>query len=551
MGPNPRPDMAVVAILPWLAAGFMSLVGLGLLIACVNVANLMLARAAGRQGEIAVRRALGATNARIVRQVVTESLVLAALGLAVGLVLARGITSWLSGVRLAVDFPVRFNLEPDWRVMAFAAFVALVAGIVTGLAPALQSARGSLSDVLREGGRGSAGPTRHRLRSGLVVAQVAVSLVLLISAGLFTQSVRAAARTDLGFQPSHLALMTTDLSLQRYDSVQRQRFYRELLDGARSLPGVKSAAIARDLPMGGNNNSFSIFFETDVPTVLGRRREIFCNAVSPDYFATMALSIVVGREFTRFDTESSPRVAIINTDMAQRFWPGQDPLRQQFRLEANGPLVRVVGVVKPTKYMFLNEAAGPYVYFPISQRHASNVVLHLRTAGDPAAALAPARALIHAIDPELLVFDSKTMESHLNDGLAFLFVRLGAVLAMAVGLLGLIQTVVGLYGVIAYGVSQRTREIGIRMALGADAGTVVRAVMGQGLALTAVGLVLGLGLALVVTRLMSGLLIGVSPRDTFTFVVATLLLLLLAAISAWLPARRASRLEPLGALRSE
>jgi len=551
METDARPDIAVSHVMPWLAAVFMALVGLVLLIACVNVANLMLARAASRQAELAVRRALGASNARLIRQLITESVVLAMLGLVVGLVLARWVTAWLSNIRLATDFPIRFDVAPDWRVVAFAGGVALLAGIVTGLAPALQSARGSLSDVLRDGARASAGRSRHRIRGALVVAQVAVSLVLLICAGLFTQSVRTAANADLGFQPSHLLLMTVDLTLQRYDSAQRDRFYATLLERARALPGVRAAGIARDLPMGGNNSSYTIFFDTDVPTVEDRRLDIYSNTVSPDYFATMALPLVAGREFTRFDADSSPHVAVINVEMARRFWPGQDPLRQGFRTTRDGPLIQVVGVVRPTKYMFLNEAPGPYVYFPVAQRPITNVTLHLRTTGDPTAVIASARAMFRTIDPDLLVFDVKTMEQHLNDGIAFLFVRLGAVLATAVGLLGLIQTIVGLYGVIAYGVSQRTREIGIRMALGADGGSVVRSVMAQGLVLTAIGLVIGLVLAFVVTRLMQGLLFGVSPTDAMTFTAATLLLLGLSALSAYLPARRASRLEPLSALRTD
>ena len=548
---NARPDIAVANVMPWLAAVFMVLVGLVLLIACVNVTNLMLARAATRQAEIAVRRALGASNARLIRQLVTESVVLAMAGLVVGLVLARWVTAWLSNIHLATDFPVRFNVTPDWRVFAFAAGIALVAGIATGLAPALQSARGSLSDVLRDGARASAGRSRHRIRGALVVAQVAVSLVLLICAGLFTQSVRAAASADLGFQPSHLALMTVDLTLQRYDSARRDRFYATLLERARAMPGVRAAALAHDIPMGGNNSSTTIYFDTDVPTVEDRRMDVYYNVVSADYFAAMALPLVAGREFTRFDTDSSPRVAVINAEMARRFWPGQDPLRQHFRTRKDGPLLEVVGVVRPTKYMFLSEAPGPYIYYPLTQRPTSVVVLHLRTAGDPATLIAPARAMFRSIDPDLLVFDVKTMEQHLNDGIAFLFVRLGAVLATAVGILGLIQTIVGLYGVIAYGVSQRTREIGIRMALGADAGAVVRSVMTQGLVLTTIGLAIGLALAFVATRMMSGLLFGVSPTDALTFTVATVLLLALSAVSAWLPARKAARLEPLSALRTE
>ena len=489
---------------------------------------------------------------RMVRQLLTESLVLALFGLLAGLILAKWITGWISSIRIAIDYPVEFKIEIDWRVFAFTALVAVVAGLLTGLVPALRSGKGSLSDMLREGTRGGT-PTvsRRRLQSVLVVAQVAVSLVLLISAGLFTRSVRAAAHTDLGFHPSNLLLMSADLAPLHLDVNRKRLLYTQVRESAQALPGVTSAALAHDVPMGGNNNSLHAFFDEDIPTVKDRRREIYFNTVSPDYFETMGLHIIKGREFTKDDRDSSARVVIINAEMARRFWPGSDPLVQQFRLKKDGPLTQVIGVVADTKYVFLTDAPMPYLYVPMSQRPVDNFTLHLRTTGEPTVVTAAARHMFSQLNSDLALYGIRSMQTHLNDGLAFLFVRFGAKVAATLGLLGLIQAVVGLYGVISYGVSQRTREIGIRIALGATGGAVMRSVLRQGAVLTATGIALGLVVAGASTRLMQGLLVGTSATDWMTFTGAAALLGAVALVSAWLPARRAARMQPVTALRAE
>lgn len=547
-----RPDIAVSRIMPWISSVFMGLTMLVLIVSCVNVTNLMLARSTARQSEIAVRRALGATEMRIVRQLLTESVVLAVLGLAAGLMIARWITGWISSIRLAIDYPVEFNVAFDWRVFGVTAALALGAGILTGVVPALRNGRGSLSDMLREGTRGGTGTvSRRRLQNILVVAQVAVSLVLLISAGLFTLSVRAAARTDLGFRASNLLLMSADIAPLHVDDARKRLMYTQILENAKTLPGVLSAALARDVPMGGNNSSMSTYFDEDLPTIKDRKTEIFYNRVSPRYFETMGLRVVKGREFTAEDLDSTPRVIVINAEMARRFWPGKDPLQQRFRTSKDGPQIQVVGVVADTKYTFLNEAPQPYIYIPMAQRPPDNVTLHLRTSGEPTVVTDAARRMLQQLNPDVAVYGVRTMETHLNDGLAFLFVRFGAQVAATLGLLGLIQAVVGLYGVISYGVSQRTREIGIRIALGASRGVIMRDVLRQGAKLTGTGLAIGLVIAALSTRLMQGLLVGVNATDGRTFAVAALALGGVAIISAWIPARRAAKMEPLIALRSE
>ncbi|MEO7997816.1 MAG: FtsX-like permease family protein, partial [Gemmatimonadaceae bacterium] len=497
-------------------------------------------------------RALGAGNTRIIRQLLTESVVLAVLGLILGMVIARFVTAWISGFKLAVDFPVRFNIVLDWKVFAATASVAVLTGIVTGLAPAIRGKGGSLSETLREGARGGTGAVaRRRLQSTLVIAQVAVSLVLLISAALFTQSVRAAAETDLGFRVANQLLMSTDVAPLHLDLAHKRALYRDVQERALALPGVTSAAISRDVPMGGNNNSLNVYFDGIIPGTKSDVLDIYYNSISPRYFETMGMRVLQGREFNADDRDSTTRVVIVNAEMARRFWPGRDAIGQQFRIAKTGPKVTVVGVVANTKYTFLNEAPSPYLYRPLSQSSIEQMTLHFRTTSDAAALSASARTMLQQVNPDLALFGVKTMQTHLNDGLAFLFVRFGALVATTLGLLGLIQSIVGLYGVISYGVSQRTREIGIRLALGASGAAVMREVLRQGAMLTAIGLALGLVLAGASTRLMHNILFGVSVTDWRAFAGAALVLGVVATLSAYLPARRASRMNPLVALRSE
>jgi len=373
--------------------------------------------------------------------------------------------------------------------------------------------------------------------------------MLLVCAGLFTRSVRHAADLEIGFRRDNLLMASTDISLQRYTPEQARQFYTALLERAAAIPGVRSAALARDVPLGYSNTGLDVFFEPGTTTVPDGHGDVLYNVASPDYFATLGLPLVAGREFSRADDASAPLVAIVNRPFVERFWPGLNGVGKRFRLEKAGPTVEVVGVTREAQYIFLGEMPRPYVYLPLAQRFTSPITLHLRTNVAPAQLASAARQAIHALDPQLVVYDEKTMATHLRDGLSLFFLRLAATLAGAVGLLGLTQTIVGLYGVISYAVTQRTREIGIRIALGADAAAVLRTIVAQGMRPALIGLGLGLLGAIGLTRVMAGLLLGVGATDPLTFGLASFVLIVASLVATILPAWRAARLNPTEALR--
>lgn len=547
-----RPVISIAQYVPRIAGVFMALVGLVLLIACANVANLMLARAMARQKEIAIRLALGASRARIVRLLLTESILLAVAGGMIGWLLSYWAIDWLTSIRVSTDAPVRFAIELDWRVQVFSLGIAVLTGLIAGVAPALQTSRPNLNETLKEGGRSSAASGRHRIRSLLVVGQIAVSLLVLICAGLFIQSAKNAEKIDLGFRTENLSMASMDPEAQGYDKERGRRFFKQLIDRVETLPGVTNASLASGTPLGYSNNIQDVFFEGRAP---GREDEdrttIFCNTVGHGYFQTMGTAVLRGREFTERDDESSPKVAIVNETMAGRYWPDQEALGKRFALKREGPYLEVVGVVRDGKYVFLGEDPRAFFYIPFGQDYQGEMTVVVRTAGDDAAAIAGIRQVVGELDRELPLYDVKTMTSHLRDGIALLFVRLGARLATAFGLLGLVLAVVGVYGVVSYSVSQRTHEIGIRMALGAGAGDVLKLVVGQGLMLTFAGVAIGLGTAFMVTRVMTSLLYGVSATDPLTFGVIALLLAGVALAASFIPASRALKVDPMVALRYE
>jgi predicted permease len=551
-----RPVISVADWVPRIASVFSALVALVLLIACANVANITLARASARQKEIAIRSALGASRARIIRLMLSESMLLSMLGGGAGLVLALWAIDWLSSIRVSTDAPVNFDLHPDWRVLVFSVLVALAAGLVSGVAPAFQTSRPNLNESLKEGGRGSgSGSSRHRIRNLLVVSQVAVSLLVLICAGLFMQSAKNAEKMDLGFRTENLLMLTIDLGLQGYDKEKGKRFYQQLTERVRTLPGVSSVALARDTQLGYSNHNEEIVLEGRTPTPEEARTNIFNNTVGTDYFETVGTPILAGRDFAERDDESAPQVAVVNETMARRLWSEtgsiEGALGKRFRLGREGPYVSVVGVARDSKYVFLGEEPRPFMYIPFSQRYRSEMTLFIHSAGDPASLIAAARRIVGEMDTDLPVYDAKTMATHLRDGIALLFVRLGAKLAGAFGLLGLVLAVVGIYGVVSYSVTQRTHEIGLRVALGANRSDVLRLVLGQGLMLTIGGVAIGLAAALAVTRVMSSLLYGVSATDPVTFAIVPLLLTGVALAASFIPARRAMRVDPMVALRYE
>jgi predicted permease len=547
-----RPIIQIADTFSQIAGVFMGLVSLVLLIACANVANLMLARASTRQKELAIRIAIGATRSRLVRLLLIESLLLGALGGLAGILFAIWATDWFASIKLSTDAPVRFEANPDWTVFAFSFIIALLAGIISGTAPALQASRPDLNESLKEGGRQSAGAAgRQRLRSLLVVSQVAVSLLVLVCAGLFIKSARNAEKTDLGFRIDNLMMFSVDLELQGYDRVRGEQFYKKLFDRLNSMPGVQSVSMSRNVPFGYNNNISDVFIDELAATTGENKESVFTTIVGQNFFQTMGVPILTGRNFTEKDDESAPKVAIINRAMADRLWPGGEALGKRFRLNRDGAEVEVVGIARDWKYMFLGEAPRPFLFLPLAQNYRPEMIFYIHGESSAAGLSAAIRETVRELDSDLPIYDVKTMKSHLKDGIAFLFVRMGATLAGVFGMLGLILAMVGIYGVISYTVTQRTHEIGIRMALGASFGDVLRMIIGKGLLLSFAGIAIGLCGALAVTRVMSSLLYGVSPTDPITFLVITALLASVSLAASYIPARRAAKVDPMIALRHE
>ncbi|MGQ0639857.1 MAG: ADOP family duplicated permease [Gemmatimonadaceae bacterium] len=545
-----RPDIGLASRTPVVMAVFVALVGLLLLVACANVANLLLVRATRRQADIALRRALGASGSRIMRQLVTESVLLALFGLVLGALLGRAGTAWVNSLRFALDAPVAFGLQMNWRVFGLAALAAGLAGVIAGLAPAVFGARLGLTGSLSESGRGgSSSHVRRRVRQLLVVAQVAGSVVLLVFAGLFARSVREALSSDLGFRTNGLVLMDVDVALQRYDSTRGKAFFAQLRERAAALPGVRRAVMATSVPFGGNISSSAVVLEHPTAALPDGSMDAWRNVVSDGYFSALGIRLLRGREFTAQDDSASPPVVIVNEAFAKRVWPNEEAIGKRLRTERGGPLAQVVGVVGNNKYLFVNEEPWSFVYQPLTQRYQGARVLQIETDAPAQALAGPLRQIVRELDAGMLVSPIRTIESHLRNGNAFFFTRLAATLATALGIIGLIQALVGLYGVLAFTVGLRTRELGLRMALGASRGRVLRSVFGEGGALVGAGLLIGIALSAAATQVVRAALVGVGPIDLLAYGGACLVLATCAAAACYIPARRAARIEPLSALR--
>jgi predicted permease len=549
-----RPDPEIGSYLPPVSLIFMTLVGMVLLIACTNVVTLILARTSARRKEIAIRAALGASRARIIRQLLTESLILAVLGGGAALLLAHALMRVLSSVRLPVDFPFRLDLAMDWRVFSFTLCVALLAGVVTGLIPALQATRVDLNKSLKEGARDQgAALARQWIRSGLVVSQIAVSLLLLICSGLFIQSLLNTQKINLGFRTDNLLLVSMDVSLQGYDRNRGARFYKDVIERVKNMPGVVSVSLASYVPLGITKGTLEVFVEGQSPAnpLEDEGVGMYYNAVSPDYFRTVGTSILEGRDFTEQDSEVATGVAIINETLARRFWPAETPLGKRFKVRRDGPLIMVVGVAQDSKFDWLYEGARPFIYLPMSQSSASAATLYVHTATDPLSLVAPVREYVSSLDTDLPLYEVKTMHTHINEGPALFPARLGTALVATFGFLGLLLTAVGVYGVASFSASQRTREIGIRMALGARPGDILKLIIGKAIMLTAAGVAIGVIAAFAFTRVISSLLFGVSPTDPVTFLAISIFLSGVALLSSYFPARRASKVDPIVVLKQE
>jgi macrolide transport system ATP-binding/permease protein len=532
------------------AGVLMAVVGLVLLLACTNLANLLLARATERRKEIAVRLAIGANRLRLVRQLLTESILLSTLGGALGLWLAYWLVDAIMAFRPPVDIPLSADFYIDGRVLLFTLIVSVLTGVVFGLLPALQATRADLVPALKDeaSGRGY----RHSwVRNGLVVLQVSLSLVLLICAGLVLRGLQRAQLLNPGFVPQHALEMSFDLNLQGYDGPRTQEFKRRLLERVRALPEVQSAGLCSLVPLSLSINNNSIYVEGQ-PEQRGLKVPMaITSSASPGFLSAMGTRLLEGRDFTEQDGESNRRVALVNETFARRFWPGQSAIGKRFsQAGSGGPWIEVVGVLQDGKYFSLGEDPTPFVYRNIlPQEGDGGLTIVVRTSGEPQSAMAAIRREFQQLDTTLPVYNVKTMVEHL--AAAYFPPRVAATLLGSFGLLALSLAAIGIFGVMSYAVTQRTREIGIRIALGAPASMIFKLVVGHGLKLTALGVALGLACALAGTRLMSSLLYGVNALDVITFTGVSLLLTLVALLACYIPARRAMKVDPLVALRCE
>jgi macrolide transport system ATP-binding/permease protein len=533
-----------------IASGLMIGIGLVLVIACANVANMLLARASGRQREIGVRIAIGASRGRLIRQLLTESVVLAALGGVAGIGLAALLLRLIETMPLPIPVALDLGLRIDGRVLAFTAVVAAIAGVLAGLAPALRGTRGSVvSDLKGDIASTSAAGRRWTLRDALVGVQTAVTLVLLVAAALLTRSLMHAHTIDLGFRTEGLIAVASDLSLIGYDAAGGRRLYERAFERIAALPGVTSAARAVRQPLAINYNRNNVFFP-DRQAAGEEGVSIAATWVDDRYFSTLGVRLLRGRNFSAADTLSSPRVAVVTEAFTRRYWAGQDPIGRRFRLRgADGPEYQVVGVVSDYKVETVGEAPAPYIHYSLAQREFSNEVVLVRTTLDPDQAIAAVRRELLALEPSIVFFESQTMRAQVDATL--LPTRL---IAQSIGLVGLVGTAlaaIGLYGAIAYSVARRTREIGIRVAIGATPGSVLRLIMRHGLAVAAAGAVVGGALAWFAARAIAAGLYGAGAADPVAWAAAVGVLLGASALANYIPARRAARLDPSTALRLE
>ena len=547
--PEPDPQNPV----PAAAIAFMAMAGLVLLVACFNIANVLLVRATVRQREMAIRAALGAGQSRMVRQYLTESLLLAALGGGAGLLLGTWASGLLGSMRLGTDLPIQFDFHPDGTVYLFSLGVVFITGLIVGIMPALRAARTNVIAVLHEGGRGSSsGPKRQLARNALVAAQVAGSLVLLIVAGLFVRSLNEAQKISLGFNPDHVLNLSVDVGQIGYKEARGRATYREMEGRISALPGVASVAEGFTVPMGVMSAGDRVWIK-EHPLEPGQQpADLIYNQISPAYLDTLQIPLLRGRKFTDADDDKAPAVAIINQNMASKFWPNEDALGRHLSIKGpNGPFMEVVGIVQDGKYQNLTEDPQPYFYVPLGQGYQSIRTFHVRTSVPPETLAVQIEGIMQELAPNVPITQVQTMTQSLQGANGFFFFRFGAQLATVMGLLGLVLAVVGIYSVVAYAAAQRTQEIGIRIAMGATPMDILKMVLRQGLGVVGMGLALGLLIALAGTPVIKSLFIGIKPTDPLTFIVVVALLAGIALFACWIPARRATRIDPLVALRYE
>jgi len=526
------------------AAGFV------LLIACANVANLLIVRGSSRRKEIAVKLALGASRGRLLRQLLTESMLLAVLGGAAGLVLAVWTNDFWSLVKPAdMFYPVTLDNSLDLRVFAFALLLSLVTGVVFGLAPALVASKLELIPSLKLETHQSRRERKLNLRNLLVVTQVALSFMLLIGAGLFIRSLRSIQSISVGFAREHVLVATLDPSLHGYDRERGLQLYQSLLERARALPGVTSATLAATVSPNPGGSLIQDNIQIEGRSGQTGLLEVEYNRVGPDYFATMEMPLTRGRDFTNQDRRGNPPVAVINETMARKLFPGEDPIGKRFRFGNEDPYTEIIGVARDGKYRSLRESSLLCLYEPFLMAYRPEMNLLVRSDSNPAALRAAVRTELERLDSRIPFFNVRTLDQQVKNATSQ--ERAAALLTSLFGGLALLLATIGMYGVMSYVVTQRTHDIGIRMALGAQVSDVLRLVLRNGMSLALIGVAVGVAGALAFTRLLRGLLFGVTPNDALTFVLVTAGLLVVALLACYLPARRASKVDPLVALRYE
>jgi predicted permease len=526
----------------------MAIAGAVLLVACANVANLLLVRSVSRRREFAIRMSLGASRCRLVRQLLVESLILSVAGGGIALLIASWTAGTFANFIPPTNLPISLNMREDRSVFLMTLAISVLAAVISGILPALRSSGVAPVRVLKEEtGSASSGPHKARLSSGFVVAQIALSLFLLVCAGLFLRSMRSAEQFNPGFNSNHVLLASFDLFPAGYSGAGGLEFDRQLLGKLEALPGVQSVTLADWVPLGFFNELRTVHPEGYVPR-LHESMDAGDTTVAPNYFRTMQISLVSGRDFTFQDTEKSQPVVIVNQALADRYWPHQEVLGK--RLNVDGQWRTIVGVARNSSTSrHLYEAPRPFVYLPLFQDYSRDEIIHVRVSGDPLALAGPVEKVVHLLNADLPVFNVTTLSSHVQ--LSSIGYRIEGTFVGAFGLLALVLAAVGIYGVISYTARQRTHEIGIRIALGAQGRNVMELVLRQGVRLTLIGLATGLLLSLVVTRFLSDLLFGVTATDAWTYASVASLLTFVALAACTVPARRAMKVDPMVALRYE